>query len=45
MNSAEKRAYQVWILTDDKCSWTKRLMAYGFVKATVIGEMGQIQHR
>ena len=41
MNCTYERSSKVWILTDDKSSWTERFMDYNFVKAVVIGENGQ----
>lgn len=41
MFCANKRTQPVWILSDSKSGWVERLIRYGFVKATAIGERGQ----
>ena len=41
MSSAKRNTQLVWILSDSKSGWVDRLIKYGFVKATPVGERRQ----
>ena len=41
MSGAIRKTQKVWILSDSKSGWVDRLIKYGFVKATVVGERRQ----
>ncbi len=41
MSSAKRNTQLVWILSDNKSGWVDRLIKYGFVKATPVGERRQ----